>query len=106
MDPILCQIFKIILNISEKHEIVTNYPSIRIYINTIENTITFKIKTGNYLELLTPETMRGLGSTKKGENVSHLQVTEVVLVHCNTVNNDYQHDSRFLYTFVHNKSFG
>ena len=50
--------------------------------------------------------MRGLGSTKKGENVSHLQVTEVVLVHCNTVNNDYQHDSRFLYTFVHNKSFG
>ena len=65
MDPILCQIFKIILNISEKHEIVTNYPSIRIYINTIENTITFKIKTGNYLELLTPETMRVLGSTKK-----------------------------------------
>ena len=37
--------------------------------------------------------------------MSHLQITEIVLVHCNIVNNDYQHDSRVLYTFIPNKSF-
>ena len=42
---------------------------------------------------------------KNGENVSHLEITEVVLVHWNIVNNDYQQDSRLLYTFVPNKSF-
>ena len=57
--------------------------------------------------------MKLLGSTenkitkdKNGKNVPHLEITEVVLVHCNMVNNDYQHDSRVLYTFVPNKSFG
>ena len=39
-------------------------------------------------------------------NVSHLEITEVVLLHCNVVNNDYQQDSRVLYAFVLNKSFG
>ena len=43
---------------------------------------------------------------KNGENVPHLEITEVVLVHCNMVNNDYQQDSRVLYTFVPNKPFG
>ena len=38
--------------------------------------------------------------------MSHLEITEVVLVHCNIVNNDYQQDSRFLYIFVPNKPFG
>ena len=81
----------------------------KIYVNKIENRITFKIKTGYCLELLTPETIKLLGSTenkiikdKNGENVPHLEFTEVVLVHCNIVNNDYQHDSRVLYTFVPN----
>ena len=57
--------------------------------------------------------MKLLGSTKNKitkdkneENVPHLEITEVILVHCNMVNNDYQHDSRVLYTFVPNKSFG
>ena len=54
--------------------------------------------------------MKLLGSTKnkitKDENVPHLEITEEVLVHCNTVNKDYQQDSRVLYTFVPNKSFG
>ena len=57
--------------------------------------------------------MRLLGSTKNkiikdnnGENVPHLEITEIVLVHCNIVNNDYQQDSRVLYTFVPNKPFG
>ena len=43
---------------------------------------------------------------RNGENVPYLEITEVVLVHCNMVNNDYQQDSRVLYTFVPNKSFG
>ena len=53
-----------------------------------------------------------LGSTeikvtkdKNGENLLHLEITEVVLVHYNLVNNDYQQDSRMLYTFVPNKPF-
>ena len=57
--------------------------------------------------------MKLLGTTenkiakdKNGENVPHLEITEVVLVHCNIVNNDYQQDSRVLYTFVPNKPFG
>ena len=57
--------------------------------------------------------MKLLGSTKNkltkdknGENVPHLEITEVVLVHCNIVNNDYQEDWRVLYTFVPNKLFG
>ena len=56
------------------------------------------------------ETMKLLGSTKskitKDENLPHLQITEVVLVHCNTINNDYQQGSRVLHKFVPNKSFG
>ena len=87
-------------------------PSIRMYINRIENRIRFKIESGYYLELLTLETMKLLGSTeskitkdKNGENVPHLEVVELVLVHYNLVNNDYQQDSRILYTFVPNKIF-
>ena len=43
---------------------------------------------------------------KNSENVPHLEVFELVLVHCNIVNNDYQQDSRILHTFVPNKTFG
>ena len=43
---------------------------------------------------------------KNSKNVLHLEITEVVLVHCDIVNNDYQQDSRILYTFVPNKPFG
>ena len=43
---------------------------------------------------------------KNGEDVPHLEIVELVLVHCNLVNNDYQQDSRILFTFVPNKSFG
>ena len=71
--------------------------------NKIENNITFKIKDGYSFELLTQETMKLLGSTenritkdKNSENLPHLEITEVVLVHCNMVNNDYQQDSRVL----------
>ena len=58
---------------------------------------------------MTPETKKLLGRTKttkdkNGENVPRLEVTEVVLIHCNIVNNDYQQDSRVLYTFAPNNS--
>ena len=62
----------------------------------MENRITLKIKTLYYLKLLTPETMKLLGSTKSktkqdenGENVSYLEISGVVLVHCNIVNKNY-----------------
>ena len=81
--------------------------------NRIKNRIVFKIKTGHKLELLTPETMKLLGSTKKdvdkdkdGENVPKLESVEVVLVYCNLVKNDYQHTSKVLFSFVPNKQFG
>ena len=47
-----------------------------------------------------------INKNKNGENIPHLQVVELVLVHCNLVNNDCQQDSRILYTFVLNKPFG
>ena len=85
--------------ILKKHNQNVDNPSIRIYVNKIENRITFKIKTGYYLKLLSPETIKLLGSTeskitknKNGENVHHLEIVELVLVHCNLVNNDYQQD--------------
>ena len=84
-----------------------------MYVNRIENRITFKIKSGYYLELLTPETIKLLGSTeskiakdRNGETVPHLEIVELVLVHCNFVNNDYLQESRILHTFVPNKTFG
>ena len=92
--------------ILKKHGENTDKPSVQIYVNKIENRVTFKIKDGYSLELLTPETMKLLGTTgnkiikdKNGQNVSHLEITEVVIVHCNIVNNDYQQDSRVWYTF-------
>ena len=97
--------------ILKKHGENTDRPSVQIDVNKIENRVTFKIKDGCNLELLTPETMKLLGYTenkitknKNGENVPHLEITEVVLVHCNI--NDYQQDSRVWYAFVPNKPFG
>ena len=76
MNHILYQIFKIIWNKLKNHGEKTVNVTIKLYINKIENRITFKIKTGYYLELLTLETMKLFGSTKSkitkdenGENV-------------------------------------
>ena len=67
-----------------------------VYINKLENKIMVKIKTGYHLELLMPQTTKLLGSTKskttKNENcekVTHLEITEVILVHCNIASNNY-----------------
>ena len=94
-------------------QVFIDKPSVQIYVNKLENRITFKIKNWYSLQRLTSETMELLGSTenkitkdKNGENVPRLEITEVVLVHCDILNNDYKQDSRGLYTFVSNKLFG
>ena len=91
----------------------TEIPPVQIYPNKIKNRIGFKIKTGYILELLTPEIMRLLGSTKKdvdseknSENVPKLESVEVVLVRRNLVKNDCQHASKVLFSFVPNNQFG
>ena len=87
------------LELAEKHETVTGNSSIMIYVNKIKNRITFKIKTGHYLKLLKPETIKLLGSNKSkvtkdknGENVPNLEITEILLSRCNFVNSSYQQD--------------
>ena len=113
MDLILSDIQDYFEYILKKHGEDIDKPSVQIYVNKTENRVTFKIKNGYSLELLTAETMKLLGSTKNkvtkdknGENVPHLEITEAVLVHRNIVNNDYQQDSRVLWTFVPNRPFG
>ena len=99
--------------IIKKHETLTENPPVQIYPNKIKNRIVFKIKTGDKLELLSSETMKLLGSIKKdvdqdkdGEDVPKLESVEVVLVHFNLVNNNYQQASKVLFTFVPNKQLG
>ena len=96
-------------NILKEHTEKAVNPSVRKYINKIENRITFKIKIGYYLGLETPEIMKLLGSTKSNmaknknvENLPNFEITEVVLEHCHIVNYNYQRSSRLLYTFVPN----
>ena len=86
---------------------------VQIYPNKIKSRIIFKIKTGYELELLSPETIKLLGSSKKdvdkdkgGEEAPKLEFVEAVLVHCKLFNNSYQKASKVLFTFVPNKKFG
>ena len=99
--------------IIKKDETLTENPSIQIYPNKIIKRIVFEVKTDNKLELLSPETMKLFGSTKKdvdndkdGEGVPKPESVEVVLMRCNLVNNSYQKASKELFTFVPNKQFG
>ena len=99
--------------IIKKHETIGETVPILIYANTINNRTVFKIKSGYKLELLSKETMNLLGSNKNiidsdknSENVPRLENVEVVLVHCNLVNNSYQQHSRVLFTFVPTKQYG
>ena len=113
LNHLMDQIFSIILSIFPKtHKEEIDNPSIKTYLNKIANRITFKIKEGYYLELLIPETMKLFGNTgnkitkdENNESVPHLDITQVVLVHFNIVDNDYQQVSRVLYTFIPNKPF-
>ena len=83
--------------ILKKHGEKTDNLSIKLYVDKIEIRITFKIKTGYYLKRLTPKTMKLLESSKNkitkdenSENVPHVEITEVLLVYFNIINNDYQ----------------
>ena len=107
--------------ITKKHDTITDVSPVLIYVNEINN-IVFKIKSGYKLlellnirniELLSKETMRLLGSSsntidsvKNSELVPKLESVDLVLVHCNVVNNSYQQASKVLFTFVPNKKYG
>ena len=99
--------------IIKKHKTLAENPTVQICPNKIKSRSVFQVKTGYKLELLSPETMKLLGSTKKdvdkdkdGEDVPKLESVEVVLMHCNLVNNSYQQASKVLFTFVPNKQCG
>ena len=99
--------------IIKKHDTLTDKARIQIYMSAKFKTEPHsKITSGYYLEFLTPETMKLLGGTKRritncknDENMSQVKINEVLLVRCNIVNNQYQHNSRVLCTFVSSKSF-
>ena len=97
----------------QKHKTFTGHSSAQNFVKKFENRTKFKIKSGYYLEILLPETMKLFGSRgksitkdKNGRYISNLEITEVVLVHCNLSNNTNQHDSQVLQTFIPNTSFG
>ena len=99
----------------KKHEsnIKSNEQSpILIYANRILNRVSFRIKTGYKLELLTNETVILLGdgpiidTRKNDENVSKLEIVRNVLVFCNLVQSVYLQDSKLLFSFVPNSRFG
>ena len=99
--------------IIRKHETITTTSPILIYVNTTNNRIVFKIKSGYKLELLSKETMKLLGSSKSvidsdknSELVPKLESVDLVLMHCNLINYSYQKASRVLFTFVPDKSYG
>ena len=99
--------------IIKKHETIANVSPVLIYVNEINNRIVFKIKSGYKLALLSKGTMRLLGSStdtldvdKNSELVPKLESVDLVLVHCNLVNNSYKQASKVLFTFVPNKKYG
>ena len=103
------------LKMIQKHEptIKTNEKSpILIYPNGVKNRISFKVKTGYELELLTSETQKLLGDgpiidkDKVSKNVPQLDQVDYVLLHCNIVQNDYLQNFKLLYEFVPDKTFG
>ena len=102
--------------IIKKHETIADNSPMQIYINKIKNRVVFKIKTDYKVELLSKETIKLLGSTEKviakdkNENVRKyvpkVEVVEVILMHFNIINNNYQQASKALFTFVPYKRFG
>ena len=99
--------------IIKKHETIAKVSPVLLYVNEINNRIVFKIKSVYKLELLSKETMRLLRSSsdaidgdKNRQLVPKLESVDLVLVHCNLVNNDYQQASKVLFTFAPNKKYG
>ena len=105
--------YKIIQNKKHESNVKSNEQSpILIYANRILNRVTFRIKTGYKLELLTKETMRLLengpiiDTTKNGVNVPRLENVRNIIDFCNIVQNVYLQDSKLLFSFVPNSRFG
>ena len=99
--------------IIKKHETIADVSPVLLYVNKINNRIVLKKKSGYKLELLSKETMRLLGSStdttdsdKNSKLVPKLESDDLLLVHCNLVNNSYQQASKLLFTFVPNKKYG
>ena len=97
--------------IIKKHKTIAEVSPVLMYVNQINNRIVFKIKSGYKLELLSKETMRLVRSSfdsidgdKNSELVPKLESVDLVLVHCNVVNNSYQQASKVLFMFVPNKN--
>ena len=91
----------------KKHRENTDNPSIKTYVNKVENRVTFKIKTVYYFKLIMSETINNkskITADKSSEN--DLGTTKVVLIHSSKVNNVYQQDSIVLNSLIPNKSFG
>ena len=108
--PALQNYFEYII---KKYEPIADVSPVLIYVNEINNRIVFKIKSGYKLEFLSKESMKLLGSStdaidgdKNSELVPKLESVDLVLVHCNLVNNSYQQASKVLFTFVPNKKYG
>ena len=81
-------------HIIKKYETLTNNSQIRKNINRIGKRITFEIKSGYYLEFLTPEiTLKYKKQDKNDDNVSHLEITEVIIFHCDFVSNSCKQNS-------------
>ena len=108
-------VMKFLDEVMKKHESSVKsieQSPILICANRILNRVSFRVKTGYKLELLTNETMRSLGdgpiidTTKNGGNVPKLEILRNVLVFCNLVQNVYLQDSRLLLIFVPNSRFG
>ena len=99
--------------ILQKHETVTDNPSVMIYANEIENRgdwnkdriLSWTLNAGNN-EITWKHEKSNMNKDKNGENALHLEITEVILVHCNIINDNYQQDSIVLNTYVPSKSFG
>ena len=99
--------------IIKKHKTLTEKTQVQVYVSKIKNWVTFKIKSGYYVKLLAPETIKQIRSMeekiikdKNGENVPYLKsIEEVLLVHCNVVKNQYLSNSWVLPKFGPNKSF-
>ena len=99
--------------IIKKRETIADVSPVLIYVNEINNGIVSKIKSGYKLELLSKETMKLFGSTsdsidkdKNSELVPKLESVDLVLVHCNLVNNSYQQASKVLFMFIPNTKYG
>ena len=99
--------------ILKKHETVTDNPSIMIYANEIENRdvwnrdriLSWTVNARNN-NITWKHERSNMNKHKNGENVLHLEITEVILVHCNIISDNCQQDSIVLYTFAPSKSFG